>query len=161
MPFKLPHQDRHNQLFYIGKCDEDPEMARYVIISSRGCFTLNEAIPFLHYSKNQGAVPYYGSFFANTVYLASRFMDIYLPMKDDEYLKIKYYISEYSRPRLLSQYEWNIARHDVHQFVEPKTRSRRVFGDYMTTEEQIEAMRENDVVQVIRTASHPVGCSQD
>ena len=153
MPFKLQHQDQHNHLFYIGKCDEDPDMARYVIISIRGCFTLNEAIPFLHYSTTHGDVPYYRPFFANMVFLDSRFMEICLPVADEEYLKIKYYIREYARPRLLSQYEWNIARHDVHQIVEPKSRSRWVFGDHMTREEQIEAVRDDELLQVIRTST--------
>ena len=162
MPFLLPHHDSQNQLFYIGNCrHEDRDVARFVIISIRGYFTLAEAIPFLHHSKNQGAVPYYGDYFANTVYLASRMMDIHLPMDDEKHKKIKHYIYHYARPRLISQYEWSIARHDVHQFVEPEDRTHRIFGDYLTPAEQIQALRDNDVLQVIRAISYPVGLAQD
>ncbi len=78
-------------------------------------------------------------------------MDIDLPMSK-KHKKIKYYIDHYNVPRLISQYEWNIARHDVHQFVAPNQRTQRVFGDYLTPVEQIQALRDNDLVQVIRAA---------
>ena len=152
MPFLLPHRDSQNQILFIGQCrNADPTIARYVVISIRGYFTFNEALPFLQHSKIRGVVPYYGDYFANTVYLPSRMMDVHLPMDDDKHKKIKYYIYDYATPRLLSQYEWNIARHDVHQFVEPEDRSQRVFGDYLTPAEQIQAIRDNDLLQVIRT----------
>ena len=103
------------------------------------------------HSKARGAVPFYGDYFTNIVYVSSMFMNIELPMAK-KHKKIKHYIDHYDAPRLISQYEWNIARHDVHQFVEPKERTQKVFGDYLTQAEQVQALRDNDLLQVIRAA---------
>ena len=153
MPFKLAHQDRNNQVFFIGRCPTvTVGQARYVILSVRGRFTIGEVIPFLAISKARGSVPFYGHFFANPVYMHSMFMDVILPM-GEQHAKIKYYIDHYDIPVLISQHEWNICRHDVHQFVAPSDRTRRVFGDYLTPEEQAQALRERDLLQVIRVAA--------
>ena len=154
MPFKLPHNDNHNQVFFIGRCRSSPisGQARYVIISVRGCFTIGEVIPFLAISKARGAVPFYGHFFTNQVYVSSMVMNIVLPM-GKKHKKIKYYIDHYDTLRLISQYEWNIARHDIHQFVEVDDRTRKVFGDYLTPAEQARALRDNDLLQVIRAVT--------
>ena len=150
MPYRLAHHDHDNQLFFIGRCPTKTlGQARYVIISIRGRFTLREALPFLAISKAKGTVPFYGHFFPNSVYMHSMFMDIDLPM-GKQHKKIKYYIDNYDVPLLISQYEWNICRHDVHQFVAPTDRTRKVFGDYMTPAEQAQALQENDLLQVVR-----------
>ena len=158
MPFLLPHHDDENQIFFIGKCRYATArgQARYVILSLRGNFTLNEAIPFLMHCQalpkdDREAVPFYGDYFTNNVYVSSMLMNIVLPMAK-KHKKIKYYIDNYGAPRLLSQYEWNIARHDVHQFVAPEERTQKVFGDYLTPAEQFQALRVNDIMQVIKAA---------
>ena len=152
MPYQLAHRDRDNQLFFIGRCPTiNAGQARYVILPIRGRFTLQQAIPFLATSKATGMVPFYGHFFPNPVYMHSMFMDIVLPM-GKKHKKIKFYIDNYDIPMLISQYEWNICRHDVHQFVAPTDRTRRVFGDYLTPAEQAQALRERDLMQVVRFA---------
>ena len=156
MPFLLPHDDDENQIFFIGKCRYATvkRQACYVIVSLRGYFTLNEAIPFLMHSKARGAVPFYGDYFTNNVSVSSMGMNIELPLAK-KHKKIKYYIDHYGTPRLMSQYEWNIARHDVHQFVAPEERSQKVFGDYLTPAERIQAIRDNDLLQVISVTYRP------
>ena len=150
MPFLLPHDDDMNQIFYIGRCrNKVVNQARYVIISVRGYFTLNEAVPFLMHSKARGDVPFYGNYFNNLVYVSSMFMDVDLPIPK-KHKKIKHYIDHYGLPRLLSQYEWNVARHDVHQFVAPDERTQKIFGDYLTPAQQMQALRDQDILQVIR-----------
>ena len=152
MPYQLAHRDQDNQLFFIGRCPTTTAgQARYVILSIRGRFTLQQAIPFLATSKATGFVPFYGHFFPNSVYMHSMFMDIILPM-GKKHKKIKFYIDNYDVPMLISQYEWNICRHDVHQFLAPTDRTRRVFGDYLTPAEQAQALRERDLLQVVRVA---------
>ena len=79
-------------------------------------------------------------------------MNIEQPMAE-MHKKIKYYIDHYDTLRLISQYEWNIARHDIHQFVEVDDRTNKVFGDYLTPAEQAKAIRDNDLLQVIRIAA--------
>ena len=103
------------------------------------------------HSKAREAVPFYGDYFTNNVYVSSMFMNVVIPMAK-KHKKIKYYIDHYGTPRLISQYEWNIARHDVHQFVAPEERTKKVFGDYLTPAEQVQALRVNDIMQVIRAA---------
>ena len=151
MPYQLAHHDQDNQVFFIGRCPTlTAGTARYVIISVRGLFTLNEVQPFLALSRARGAVPFFGPFFANQVYIDSRFMAVVLPLECEN---IKYYVDKYAIPQLISQYEWNLCRHAVHQFAAPSNRTRRVFGDYMTPAEQAQAVRERDLQHVFRVAT--------
>ena len=146
MPYQLAHHDSDHQVFYVGKCPTVTQgKTRYVIISVRGHFTLGEVQPFLATSAARGAVPFFGPFFATPVYIASMFMDMVPPVRFE---KIKFYIDKYAIPRLLSQYEWNICRHAVHQFVPSSNRTQRVFGDYMTPAEQAQALLARDLQQV-------------
>ena len=156
MPFLLPHHDDQHQLLYIGKCRYATfrGQSRYVVISLRGCFTLNEAVPFLIQCMaippdDQGELPFYGDYFTHNVYVSSMFMNVVVPIAK-KHKKIRYYIENYGVPRLMSQYEWNIARHDVDHFVAPEERTKKVFGDYLTPAEQYHALRVRDIMQVIK-----------
>ena len=151
MPYQLAHHDQDNQVFFIGRCPPlTPGTDRYVIISVRGLFTLNEVQPFLALSRARGVVPFFGPFFANQVYIDSMFMAVVLPLECEN---IKYYVDKYAIPQLITQYEWNLCRHAVHQFAAPSNRTRRVFGDYMTPAEQTQAVHERDLQQVIRVTT--------
>ena len=77
------------------------------------------------------------------------FMTVVLPLESEI---IKYYVDKYAVPQLITQYEWNICRNAVHQFAAPSNRTRRVFGDSMTPEEQAQAVQERDLQQVIRVS---------
>ena len=83
-------------------------------------------------------------------------MSIELPLAE-KYKKIKFYIDHYNVVGLITQYEWNIARNDVHQFVAPKDRTKKVFGDYLTPEERRQALRDNDLLQVITVTGRDDG----
>ena len=77
---------------------------------------MNEALPFIVNCLIRETVPFHGAFFQNSLAVNTMGMSVKLPLAT-KFKKIKYYIEHYGGPRLLSQYEWNIARHDVHQFV--------------------------------------------
>ena len=70
------------------------------------------------HSRARDTVPFYGDYFANTLAVNTMGMSVELPLAE-KIEKIKFYIDHYNIVRLISQYEWNIARHDVHQFVAP------------------------------------------
>ena len=160
MPFLLPNHDEDKFLFYVGLCRyaRAPGQARYIIVSLRGDFTLQEARPFLMHSRARDTVPFYGDYFANSLAVSTMGMNVELPLAE-KHERIKYYIEHYNVPRLISQYEWNIARHDVHQFVAPEDRTQKVFGDYLTPEERLQAIRDNDLLQVISVTERDSGNS--
>ena len=150
MPYLAAHHDQDNHIFFIGRCPTlTPDTARYVVISVRGQFTLTEVQPFLAISKARGESPFFRPFFINTVFVDSCFITVVLPLKNEV---IKYYVDNYEVPKLITQYEWNICRHAVHQFAAPSDRTRRVFGDCVTPEEQAQAVQERDLQQVIRVS---------
>ena len=93
MPFLLPTQDNDNFLFFVGLCRyaRAPSQARYIIISLRGDFTLQEARPFLMHSRARDTVPFYGDYFANSLAVNTMGMSVELPLAE-KYEKIKYYI---------------------------------------------------------------------
>ena len=158
MPFLLPNQDGDKYLFYVGLCRNAraPGQARYIIVSLRGDFTFTEAMPFIMHSRFYDTVPYYGNYFANELAVNTMGMSVEIPLAE-KFEKIKYYIDHYNIVRHISQYEWNIARHDVHQFVAPEDRTKKVFGDYLTPAERRQALRDNDLLQVITVTDRADG----
>ena len=158
MPFLLPNPDGDKYLFYVGLCRNAraPGQARYIIDSLRGDFTLTEAMPFIMHSRFYDSVPYDGNYFANDLAVNTMGMSVELPLAE-KFEKIKFYIDHYHIPRFISQYEWNIARHAVHQFVAPEDRTQKVFGDYLTPEERRQALRGNDLLQVITVTEREGG----
>ena len=108
---------------------------------------MNEALPFIVNCLIREEVPYHGAFFQNSLAVNTMGMSVKLPLAT-KFKKIKYYIEHYSVPRLISQYEWNVARHDVHQFVSPKSRTPKVFGDHLTHEERVREMQNNNLLRV-------------
>ena len=97
-----------------------------------------------------GEVPYYGDYFYDTIYIYSFFMNTLHPMSK-KHQKIKYYIEHFCNLIFISQYEWNVARHDIHQFVDPKQRTtKKIFGDYLAAEEDAELLKSDDVLGIDR-----------
>ena len=45
------------------------------------------------------------------------------PPFNPKFPKIRYYIDYYSVIDYISEYEWNVARHDVHEFLYPQSRT--------------------------------------
>ena len=151
MPFQLITNNAERYLLCVGRCRHslEPGYGRYIIISLRGDFTMNEALNFIAVCLISQKVPYHGAFFQGSLAVNTMGMSVQLPLAP-KWKKIKYYIDHSGVPRLISQYEWNICRHDVHQFVAPTDRTRQVFGDYMTPAEQAQALQAHDLLQVVR-----------
>ena len=149
MPFQLKTQDELF-LFYVGRCRHsfEPGYTRFVIISLRGEFTMNEALPFIYHCKVRETVPFHGAFFQNSLAINTMGMSVELPLAE-KFCKIKYYIEHYNVPRLISQYEWNVARHDVHQLASPGSFAPKVFGDHLTDEDVDREVQNNNLLRVI------------
>ena len=149
MPFQLITSNAERYLLCVGRCRHslEPGYGRYIIISLRGDFTMNEALNFIAVCLISQKVPYHGAFFQGSLAVNTMGMSVQLPLAP-KWKKIKYYIDHYSVPRLISQYEWNVARHDVHQFVSPESRTPKVFGDHLTLEERIQEMQNNNLLRV-------------
>lgn len=75
-------------------------------------------------------IPRYQHYFAHPrIRVHSVGISIDLPVP--RYRKISYYIDHYSPVAYISEYEWNVARHDIHEFLDPKAESRNIFGDLL------------------------------
>ena len=138
MPFLPYHTKNQSHTIYIGKCahSDMPGHVRYAVVSLRGSYTLQEASAFVIDMLDQGHLPLYEEYFMGyPIYVQS--LSIYVkPPLSPKFAKICYYIDHYSVLDYISQYEWNVARHDIHQFVHPKeNKTPKVFGDYLSDDE--------------------------
>ena len=132
MPFKPdPDPDLHYSLV-IGECPphKAPDVfIRYMIASIRGTYTIDEASAFFVALMDEDEVPRYDLFFSNPrirVHTIGMCID---PCLDrPKYRKVRYYIDHYSPVEYLSEYEWNVARHDIHEFLNPDV-TEGIFGD--------------------------------
>ena len=115
----------------IGKCQRQKAPAgltRYLVASIRGVFTIDEASTFFAALLDDEEMPYYPEYFAHPR-IRVHTIGFSIPSFDNPaYQKIGYYIDHYSPVEYLSEYEWNVARHDIHEFLNPDITS-QVFGD--------------------------------
>ena len=68
-------------------------------------------------------------FFQEPIWVHTLFMYVHPPLSPS-FPKIRYYIDHYSVLEYISEYKWNVARHDIHQFVNPRDyNTQQVFDD--------------------------------
>lgn len=106
-----------------------------MIASLRGNYTIDEASSFMVALVDNDEIPRYEQFFANPrirVHTVGILIDP--PIDRPSYRKISYYIDHYSPVAYISEYEWNVARHDIHDFLDPNAKRRTTFGDLVPEE---------------------------
>ena len=135
MPFKPdPLRDEHYAII-IGECPQykaPKGFVRYTAASIRGTFTLAEASAFMVDFLGEEEVPRYEDFFlTEPIRVHPVGISLVKPVTKTTYPKLRYYVDHYSPVAYISEYEWNVARHDIHTFLDPERKSRSVFGDLL------------------------------
>ena len=64
---------------------------------------------------------------------------------------MRYYVDHYSVLDCISQYKWEVARHDIHQFANPNNfRTTQIFGDLVDDDEPELPLGEYEMLRVVR-----------
>ena len=132
MPWRPDPDPDLNYTFVIGECQRQKApagMTRYLVASIRGVFTIDEASTFFVALLDDDRMPFYQDYFAHPrIRVHTIGFSIDPPFDHPKYQKVGWYINHYSPVAYISEYEWNVARHDIHEFLNPNIKS-RVFGD--------------------------------
>ena len=144
MPYvPLPTSDSCYVIF-IGQCTYDDSVAytKYVFVCIRGEFTLEEANTFLVAMMDDRIPPRSHLYFAHTQVLVNSMT--YYTFDNDPGCQggLRWYIDHYSTLFLLSQYEWQIARHDIYHLLRTGQNLRRLpsrvpFGSRRTDHNEV------------------------
>ena len=138
MPWRPSRFPEKCYAIVIGECQRNiaqPGHIRYLVAAIRGIFTINEASAYVADLLDNEGMPWYPDYFSNQrISVDTIGLSIEPPPYSHPKLrKIGWYISHYSTVHFLSEYEYNVARHDLHEFFYPHYQvnlaASRVFGD--------------------------------
>ena len=155
MPWSNYHTEDYDHTFVMAPCTYSKRRghAQYAVVSLRGYYNLWEASAFIR-EVLTGYVPRKEHYFSDEVYVNSIFIYVELPMKS-ELKKLRYYLDTYCVLDHISQYEWNVARNDIHQFVHGDHHlTQTVFGDSVSSisdeEDDIAALTDRQMIRLVR-----------
>ena len=129
----LPVAPLPRYLVFVGQCQAMPGYPdRYMAITIAGSFSSFEAKSYI-LEVLDGPVPSYHEFFQGEVHL--RIMFFFAVPGFKVLKKIKYYLEYFTTVDYTSQYEWQIARHDLHskicECVPPDLESAPLISGYL------------------------------
>ena len=128
-----------------------PGSDTYVVVSLRGVFVLQEASNFILAMMDSPTLPKYEEYFTTSpIFVHSTNIHAYLPIAY-KHRRLRYYIDHYSVLDYISQYEWEVARHDIHQFSHPdEFRTTQIFGDLTNDDEPEAPLGRGEIFRVRR-----------
>ena len=127
MPFLPIHPPDPYYTIFIGQCLPVYEAnVKYAVVSIRGKYLLSEANDFL-VALLDGPLPRYEFYFANRP-LSVHTMFYFAFPNDPQHAKLRYYKDHFSVLEHISQYEWQVARHDLHHLVKSKANDQQCRG---------------------------------
>ena len=153
MPWSNYHTEDYDHTFVMAPCTYSKRRghAQYAVVSLRGYYYLWEAPAFIR-EVLTGYVPREEYYFSDEVYVNAIFIYVKLPMKP-ELKKLRYYLDTYCVLDHISQYEWNVARNDIHQYLHGDHHlTQKVFGDHSVSDEEddIAPLTDRQMIRLVR-----------
>ena len=152
MPWSNYHTEDYDHTFVMAPCaySKRPGHAQYAVVSLRGYYKLYEASAFIR-EVLTGYVTRGKDYFSDEVYICADFIYVKLPMKP-ELKKLRYYLDTYCDLDYISQYEWNVARNDIHQILHGDHHlTQKVLGDSVSDEEDDTApLTDRQMIRLVR-----------